>query len=482
MKKEAIVIYPSPHIGHLISMMELGRLILSVRPSTTLHILVSPPSPSEGCGEATTMASYISAVSAASGSSISFHRLPDVSLPPDFSVRSAVPEIAMDLELLRLHTPNVRSAIESISEGHYVRALVIDFFCPYALPVARELSVPCYYCFTSGISVLSCFFYLDIHHKVLPKSFKDLDPNLSIHVPGVPSFQPLDMPPTVLDREDQAYEFFLESSRNLQRSDGVIVNSFEEYEPRALLYAVEGHCTPGGTMPPLYCIGPVISAFNDGPSGSKNGTKEVPECLSWLDDQPSKSVIFLCFGSRGVFPKEQLKEIAIGLERSGHRFLWMVRNPLDHPDSDLNQLLPDGFLERTRERGFVVKSWAPQAAVLKHDSVGGFVTHCGWNSILESVTAGVPMITWPLYAEQRLNQLLLVKEIKVAVSMNASKEGLVTALEVEARVRELMDSEVGKSVRERTLTMKAAAEAAISPNGSSRAALVRLVDSWNIGY
>lgn len=180
----------------------------------------------------------------------------------------------------------------------------------------------------------------------------------------------------------------------------------------------------------------------------------------------------------GVFPKEQLKEMAIGLESSGRRFLWVVRSPLDHSDSDLDSLLPDGFLERTKEQGLVLKSWAPQVTVLNHGSVGGFLTHCGWNSALESIAAGVPMIAWPLYAEQRLTRLLLVKEIKVAVAMNASEEGLVTAAEVEERVRELMDSEVGKLVRERTLAMKAAAKAALSPGGSSQVAVARLVNSW----
>ncbi|KAK4741787.1 hypothetical protein SAY87_025375 [Trapa incisa] len=400
MKKEAIVLYPSPLIGHLISMVELGRLILSVRPSITVHILLSTPPPSEGPAAAAVTASFISAVSASSGSSISFHRLPHVTLPPGFSVRSAVPEIAIDLELLRLDTSNVRNTLESISEGHHVRALVIDFFCTYALPMARELSVPCYYNFTCGITLLACFLYLDSLHKVLPKSFKDLDRGLTIDVPDNPSFHPLDMPANLQDREDQTYQCFMDSSRNLQLAHGVIVNSFEEHEPRAFREVIEGHCTPGGTTPPLYCIGPLIAAGDDGRSEPINGRKEVPECLMWLDDQPSKSVIFLCFGSKGIFPKEQLKEIAIGLERSGHRFLWVVRSPRDHPESDLHLLLPDGFLDRTKERGLVVKSWVPQALVLNHGSVGGFVTHCGWNSILESITAGVPMITWPLYAEQ----------------------------------------------------------------------------------
>ena len=107
----------------------------------------------------------------------------------------------------------------------------------------------------------------------------------------------------------------------------------------------------------------------------------------------------------------------------------------------------------------MVKSWAPQVAVLNHDSVGGFITHCGWNSVLESVCAGVPMVAWPLYAEQRFNRVLLVEEMKIALPMVESETGFVNSTEVEKRVKELMESKEGNSVRERTIAMKHAAKA-----------------------
>lgn len=120
--------------------------------------------------------------------------------------------------------------------------------------------------------------------------------------------------------------------------------------------------------------------------------------------------MFLCFGSKGTFSKEQFKEMAVGLERSNQRFLWVVRSQLE-----LEVLLLEGFLERTKDRGLVVKSWAPQVAILSHESVGGFVTHCGWNSITEVVSYGVPMVAWPLYAEQEVNSVVLVEEMKLAI-------------------------------------------------------------------
>jgi hypothetical protein len=189
----------------------------------------------------------------------------------------------------------------------------------------------------------------------------------------------------------------------------------------------------------------------------------------------------------GLFSKEQLREIAFGLERSGHRFLWVVRNPPSdkksvalsaHPNIDLDSLLPEGFLDRTKDRGLVLKSWAPQVAVLNHPSVGGFVSHCGWNSVLEAVCAGVPLVAWPLYAEQRINRIFLVDEMKLALPMNESDNGFVSSAEVEERVLGLMESEEGKLIRERTIAMKIAAKAALNEGGSSRVALSKLVESW----
>ncbi|XP_027118165.1 anthocyanidin 5,3-O-glucosyltransferase-like [Coffea arabica] len=168
---------------------------------------------------------------------------------------------------------------------------------------------------------------------------------------------------------------------------------------------------------------------------------------------------------------QKLKEIAIGLERSEQKFLWVVRSPPSEdktsrfqtpPAPDLDLLLPHGFLDPTKGRGFVVRSWAPQVDVLNHGSVGGYVTHCGWNSVLEAVCAGVPIVGWPLYAEQRLNRLFLVEEMKLALPMDESTEGgFVKAAEIEKRVRGLMDSEEGKVIRETAQAKKEEAKQAI---------------------
>ena len=265
-------------------------------------------------------------------------------------------------------------------------------------------------------------------------------------------------------------------SVQMRNTNGFIVNSFENLETKAARALKNGACVPESKAPPVFCVGPLVSTSNGGDNGDGEG------CLSWLNSQPSRSVVFLSFGSYGRFSKSQLKEIAVALDKSGHRFLWVVRDPMGYErrEMKLEELLPKGFSERTKEKGMVVRNWAPQVEVLSHDSVGGFVTHCGWNSVLEAVTFGVPMVAWPLYAEQRLNKVVMVEEMKVALPLKEDEDGFVRASELEERVRELMDSERGrgKEVRERVLGAKNGGAAALGGGGSSRVALDELVQLW----
>nr|BAF75899.1 glucosyltransferase [Cyclamen persicum] len=470
---EAIVMYPSPGIGHLISMVELGKLILSRHPSFSIIILNSTVPFNTG-----STGPYICHVTATLPS-ITFYDLPAIPLTLD---PDSYPSIAAaTFDILRLSVPNARLALESISLSTSIVSFIIDLFCMPALTIGSELSIPTFCFFSSGASCLACYLYLPTVHRNTTRSFKDL--NMLLHFPGVPPLPSSGMPPIILERSFVTYQPFINFLIQMPKSAGIIVNTFESLEPRALKAISDGLCVSDNPTPPVFCLGPLIASDDRQRSGDRE------ECLKWLDLHPSRSVVFLCFGSLGLFSKEQLEDIAIGLERSGKRFLWVVRSPppVDKnelffvpPDPDLDLLLPAGFLDRTRDRGFVVKSWAPQVAVLNHDSIGGFVTHCGWNSVLEAVCAGVPMVAWPLYAEQRLNKVFLVEEMELALPMNESEGGFVTADEVAKRVTELMDLEEGKRVASQAKQAREGARAAMSSNGSSLAALAELVESWKL--
>ncbi|XAR71684.1 hypothetical protein NMG60_11018069 [Bertholletia excelsa] len=471
--EDAIVLYPAPAIGHLISMVELGKLIIHQHPSFSVHILVTAPPYSTG-----STAPYLRRVSATTPT-IVFHHLPPVSVPKS---NTSIHHETLGFQLFHLNNPNLHHSLLSISQNHKIKALIVDFFCYPALSVASELKIPAYFFLTSGACFLAFFLYLPTLHRNTTESFKDLE--IDLDIPGLPPIPPKDTVTALQDRNDQAYELFLDAAIHLPKSAGIVVNTFELLEARALKAIREGLCVTDQATPPIYSIGPLIAGKER--EGNDGGSHE---CLAWLDSQPRQRVVFLCFGSMGLLSAKQIKEIAMGLDRSEQRFLWVVRSPpateeqrrrfVAPPEADLGELLPEGFLERTRERGLVVRSWAPQPAVLRHDAVGGFVTHCGWNSVLEAISAGIPMAAWPLYAEQRFNRVVMVEQMKIALPVEESDScGFVSAVEVEKRVRQLVDSEEGSAVRKQVLIMKTAAEWAMSRGGSSVAALSDLVDSW----
>nr|A0A067YBQ3.1 RecName: Full=UDP-glycosyltransferase 13; Short=PlUGT13; AltName: Full=Glycosyltransferase UGT88H1; AltName: Full=UDP-glucose:isoflavone 7-O-glucosyltransferase KGT13 [Pueraria montana var. lobata]AGZ84546.1 UDP-glucose:isoflavone 7-O-glucosyltransferase KGT13 [Pueraria montana var. lobata] len=448
--KGTIVLYPAMGRGHIVPMVELGKF-LSTHHHATLSVKILLPSPPNS-----TTLRYITAVSAATPSITFLHLSPSQHL--------------------------LRVLQTLISQSSKPKAFILDFFNHSAADVTQTLNIPTYYYFPNAASCVALMLYTPtIHHNT--KNGNSSYNDTLRRIPGLPPLSPEDMPAPLLDR--RSFESFANMSIQMRKSDGIIVNTFEKLENKAFLALKNGTCvsetsrshssTPETRKPRIFCVGPLVS------NGGGEHDNDDSGCMSWLDLQPSRTVVFLSFGSYGRFSKSQIREIALGLERSGQRFLWVVRDPYERSELSLEELLPKGFLERTKERGMVVKNWAPQVKVLSHDSVGGFVTHCGWNSVLEAVSWGVPMVAWPLYAEQRLNRVVMVEEMKVALPLKeVDEDGFVRASELEERVRELMDSERGrgKEVRKRVLGATNDAVAALSDGGSSRIELNDLVGLW----
>ena len=254
-----------------------------------------------------------------------------------------------------------------------------------------------------------------------------------------------------------------------------MVNAFVELESHAI------QSFSNTTLPPVYPVGPILNTQAKSVTG--NQIQDATPIMSWLDDQPPSSVIFLCFGSRGSFNEDQVKEIAHGLERSGHRFLWSLRQPspskMGSPSdyANVEEVLPEGFLDRTATIGRVI-GWAPQVAVLAHFAVGGFVSHCGWNSTLESIWFGVPMATWPLYAEQRLNAFQLVKYLGLAIDikMDYCEDGdyVVSAQEIENGLKNLMN--IDNETRKKMGEMKKISRKVMIDVGSSHSSLEHFIE------
>lgn len=162
--------------------------------------------------------------------------------------------------------------------------------------------------------------------------------------------------------------------------------------------------------------------------------------MKWLDEKRDKGcyVLYVAFGSQAEISREQVEEIASGLEESKVNFLWVVKG---------NEI-GKGFEERVGERGMVVKDeWVDQRKILEHESVRGFLSHCGWNSLMESICAEVPILAFPVAAELPLNAMLVVEELRVAERVVAASDGAVRRGEVAEKVKELMEGEKGKELR-----------------------------------
>ncbi|CAL5007094.1 unnamed protein product [Urochloa decumbens] len=453
MEKKTLVLYPSLGVGHLTPMVELAKALLR----HGLAVLIAVVDPPDADAVSTTAVSRLAAANPA----ISFRLMPSPASPD-----AGAHPVRRSLDTLRLANPALRTLLRSLP-GAGAGALVLDMFCVDALDVAAELGVPAYFFFPSAASDLAVFLNLPYFYPTVP-SFRDMDKNTPVHCyPGMPPIRAVDMLQTVQDKESEATKVRLYQFKRMAEGKGILINTFDWLEP--------GVCVPGKPTPRVYCIGPLV---NTGNKSEDNGGGERHECLEWLDKQPKQSVVFLCFGSMGTFSAAQLQEMAHGLERSGHRFLWAVRSPREEqsqfPEPDLERLLPAGFLERTKDRGMVVKNWAPQSEVVRHEAVAAFVTHCGWNSTLEAIMAGLPMICWPLYAEQSMNKVFLVEEWKIAIEMEGYEE-FVKAEEVEVKVRLVMNTEEGKMLRERLAVVKEKAMEAIKEGGSSEAGFVKFL-------
>uniref|UniRef100_A0A0A9FRF1 Glycosyltransferase n=1 Tax=Arundo donax TaxID=35708 RepID=A0A0A9FRF1_ARUDO len=469
MATPTVVLLPVWGAGHLRSMLDAGKRLLgrSGRALSLTVLVMQPPTEHN----ASDIAGLISREEA-SGLDVRFVHLPAVEPPKDFvGIEEFVSRFA------QLHTPHVRAAVSGLSCP--VAALVVDFFCTTVLDVSRELAVPAYVYFTSNAGMLALFLRLPALDEEVTVEFEEMEG--AVDVPGLPPIPPSCLPTPLVDKKNPNCTWFVYHGRRFMEADGIIVNTAAKLEPSALAAIADGRCTRGARAPTVYPIGPVIS-FNPPP-------EKPHECVRWLDTQPPASVVFLCFGSGGCFTPPQAHEIAHGLERSGHRFLWVLRGPpapgtRNPSDADLTELLPDGFLERTKDTGLVWPTWAPQKEILAHAAVGGFVTHAGWNSVLESLWFGVPMVPWPLYAEQHLNAFMLVAAMGVAVAMkfDRKRNNFVEAGELERAVRMLMGGgEEGRKAREKAVEMKAACRNAVEEGGSSYAALERLAEELHKG-
>ncbi|KAF3440074.1 hypothetical protein FNV43_RR18352 [Rhamnella rubrinervis] len=462
--KSHIVILPSVGISHLIPFVEFAKRLVSQHNNFHVTCIIPTNGPPPQIAKA---------IVEALPTTIDAIFLPPVS----FDDLVANPLAPLTLTVSR-SLSSIRNVLESLLSKTHVAAFLTNFFGIDSLDVVKELNIPSYIFFPSPATVLSLFLHLPKLDESLSSEIRYLPETMKI--PGCIPIPAEDFPGggTFQDRKGDSFKRFLHIGKRISSVEGIIVNSFTDMESGVIIALQDG---AGANNPPVYPTGPLVQ------TGSSS-EEDRSGCLRWLDNQPLGSVLYVSFGSGGTLSRAQLCELALGLEMSEQKFLWVVRRPNDESPSaaylsdksqfDPSDVLPSGFLERTEGQGLVVTSWVPQTQILSHGAIGGFLTHCGWNSTLECVVFGVPQIVWPLFAEQKMNALILVEDKKVALRPKANENGFVEREEIAKVVKELMEGEEGKRLGQRMGDLKEAAARALSKDGSSTASLSELASKW----
>ncbi|THU57714.1 hypothetical protein C4D60_Mb03t06410 [Musa balbisiana] len=254
------------------------------------------------------------------------------------------------------------------------------------------------------------------------------------------------------------------------KASGLILNTFDHMESQVLDVLKS-------SFPRIYTVGPVLRLLNQIKGNPKNSLRlslweEDHGWKEWLNTQKDASVIYVSFGSLTTLTSEQLTEFAWGLADSNHPFMWIIRPNLLKGSSDA--ALPEEFIEGTKGRSFFA-GWCHQSEVLSHPSIGGFLTHGGWNSMLESLCGGVPIICWPGFADQYMNCRYACKEWRIGMEIDQQ----VKREHIKDLVVELMEGERGQQIRKNVMKWKKLTEQATAQGGSSYTNLERLVKDMN---
>ncbi|OEL22039.1 UDP-glycosyltransferase 74F2 [Dichanthelium oligosanthes] len=341
--------------------------------------------------------------------------------------------------------------------GRPVHALVYDAFLPWAQPVARRHGAACAAFFTQACAVDVVYGHARAGLVEAP-----LVSGEPLQLPGLPAGLKLCDLPTFLTHSDDSSRAYVDLLANqfsgLDTADHVLVNSFYELQPQESEHMASTWRakTVGPTVP---------SAFLDNrlPDDTSYGfhlfTPLTATTKAWLDARPARSVVYVAFGSLVEPDPVQMAEMAEGLYNSGNAFLWVVR-------ASETPKIPENFADKCKERGLIV-TWSPQLEVLAHPAVGCFMTHCGWNSTMEGMGAGMPMVAMPQWSDQTMNAKYIEDVWQVGVRVRPDEKGVVRREEVERCVREVMEGERSMEYRRNATGWKEKAKRAMREGGSS---------------
>ncbi|XP_062173992.1 UDP-glycosyltransferase 74F2-like [Alnus glutinosa] len=355
----------------------------------------------------------------------------------------------------RVGSQTLSQLLEKLSSsGCPVDCIVYDAFLPWALDVAKKFGLVGAVFFTQSCAVDNILFHVYKGVLKLPLSEPE------ILLPGLPPLQPQDTPSFICDFGSYPafFDMVVQQFSNIDKADWVLCNTFYELEQEVVDWMAK--------IWPLRTIGPTIPSMfldrrlkDDNVYGFSIFKPSTDACMTWLNDRTKGSVVYVSFGSMAALEVEQMQELAWGLRMSNRYFLWVVRKSEEAK-------LPENFVEETSEKGLVVR-WCPQLEVLTHEAVGCFVTHCGWNSTLEALSFGVPMVAVPQWTDQSTNAKYIMDVWKMGLKAPVDEKGLVRREAAKHYIREIMEGERGKEIKKNALKWRKLAKEAVDDGGSS---------------
>ncbi|XP_013606237.1 PREDICTED: UDP-glycosyltransferase 92A1 [Brassica oleracea var. oleracea] len=347
-----------------------------------------------------------------------------------------------------------------LKEGDDV-VVIGDFFLGWIGEVCKEVGVSSFIFSASGAFGLGCYRSIWLH---LPHKETEQDQFLLHDFQEAGEIEKTQLNYFMLEADgtDDWSVFMKKNLPGWSDFDGFLFNTVEEIDHIGLSYFRK---ITGGK--PVWPVGPVL------PDAGSRSTEEGVK--AWLDSKPDHSVVYVCFGSMNSISQTHMLELAMALESSEKNFIWVVRPPMGveaNKDFDVKEYLPEGFEERIKKsrRGVIVKKWAPQVDILSHKGTCVFLSHCGWNSILESLSYGVPLLGWPMAGEQFFNSILMEKHVGVSVELARGKRCDIKCDEIVSKIKLVMEeSEVGREVRRKAKEVKELVRRAMDDgvNGSS---------------
>lgn len=407
--KLRVLMFPWLAHGHITPFLELSKKL-----STTGHFTIHLCSTSVNLNSIK-QDQYLSDDDDASVNLVELQMPSTAELPPQLHTTRNLPPHLLPTLLQAFQESS--SSFSDIMESLQPQLLIYDVFQPWAPKIASSKGIPCVLFSTTSAASFSFFHHVHTERTTAPFPFP------AIHLPQHEIDRMTNRIVPNIKQVDHDSEFGM-----LNRStDQLLVKSCRLVEEKYLDY-LSVSCKKE-----TVCTGPLISGANN------RDDSEGAEIMKWLSGKNHGSTVYISFGSECFLSKKQIAEIAKGLHLCEANFLWVIRFPAGETDIKIEDELGEGFVETVRERGLVVRGWAPQMKILGHPSIGGFVSHCGWSSIMESMYYGVPVIGMPMKADQPLNAQLVVEVgVGVEVERGGDCNGMYVGEEVAKAINKVM--------------------------------------------